>query len=324
MTRFFTLLLAVLACALTAAGTADACSCAWEGPFLEVFRKAPLVVRGTVLRRHPGDVPCMDVLVTEVLSGGLLDSGLRVQMGDGMHCRPAVEGFPVGSEWVLALDGPGAKPGDGHALSHCGEYWLRVEGDTVSGSVDGGQGDVKSMDWREFACRLRYPAFKETFSGRAEQGKEFRRSFGGHFTFVLSPTRKGWYLTVQELGRDEDLARLTPPLHFVPNPREIEGWQFLANPADCPDRPYSAEAGPANPRAFLFSPEVGRSIQGPDAKVSPTPEEVAEIRRFGHGTLRIDGHELVSDTDSCPSLAWMTFTVEVEGGCGPETGSATQ
>lgn len=30
--------------------------------------------------------------------------------------------------WVLALNGPGANPGTGWALSHCGEFWLRLEG----------------------------------------------------------------------------------------------------------------------------------------------------------------------------------------------------
>lgn len=52
-------------------------------------------------------------MVLETLAGGLLDSGLIVQMGDGMHCRPMLGGFPPGSEWILALNGPGAKPGTG-------------------------------------------------------------------------------------------------------------------------------------------------------------------------------------------------------------------
>lgn len=93
--------------------TSAACSCLWRGPFLTVAKEAPLVVRGKILRHHPGPAPVMDVLVLETLAGGILDSGLVIQMGDGMHCRPMMEGFPPGSEWILALNGPGAKPGKG-------------------------------------------------------------------------------------------------------------------------------------------------------------------------------------------------------------------
>jgi len=55
----------------------------------------------------------MDVLVLETLAGGLLDSGLVVQMGDGALCRPTLDGFQPGSEWIFALNGPGSKPGAG-------------------------------------------------------------------------------------------------------------------------------------------------------------------------------------------------------------------
>jgi len=97
----------------------------------------------------------MDVLVLETLAGGLLDSGLVVQMGDGMHCRPMLDGFPPGSEWILALNGPGSKPGKGMALSHCGEYWLGIEGNEVVGSIDGVQNQVRRMPWPEFKKQLK-------------------------------------------------------------------------------------------------------------------------------------------------------------------------
>ena len=90
-------------------------------------------------------------------------------------------------------------------------------------------------------------------------GERFRRPFGGRFEFLLEPTPMGWDIVIKELGRDENLARLTPPLHFVPNPREIEGWHFSDNPSDCASRDYEAEAGPENPRKFIFSPEVGKT-----------------------------------------------------------------
>ena len=293
---------------------ADACSCVWEGPFLVVARKAPLVVRGKILRHHTGPQPSMDVLVLETLSGGVLDSGLQVQMGNGMYCRPMAGDFPPGTEWILALNGPGAKPGNGLALSHCGEYWLSVTDGRVAGSIDGKQGDKKQIQLSDLRNRLRYPAFSQTFHGRVQSGERFHRAFGPGFAFILEPAANGWEIVVKEPGREENLARLTPPLHFVPNLREIEGWQFLDDPSRCPSLPYAAEAGPANPRQFIFSPEVGRQIQGPDAGRAVTPEEIEMIRRFGRGTLTIEDFALGPEKDGCPGIIWMVFVVQIEGG----------
>jgi hypothetical protein len=306
-------LLALLLCLPAVPTQAGACSCAWQGAFLAVAPSAPLVVRGRVLRHHPGPAPAMDVLVLETLSGGLLDSGLRVQMGDGMHCRPDVGLFPVGSEWVLGLNGPGAKPGTGLALSHCGEYWVRVEGGEAVGSFDGGQGETKRMALPELRLRLRHPRFAEAFTGRVEAGGRFVRSFGPGFEFVLDPTPAGWEIVIREGGRDENLARLTPPLHFAPNPREIEGWHLGDAPSSCP-RPYGAEAGPDHPRRFIFSPDVGRRVAGPDAGRSITPEDVEAVRRFGRGTLTIERFDLNPGKEGCPRIEWIDFSVRIEGG----------
>lgn len=294
--------------------SAFACSCAWEGPFLTVVKKSPLVVRGKILRHHAGPSPAMDVLVLETLCGGLLDSGMQVQMGDGMHCRPLMSDFPIGTEWILALNGPGAKPGKGLALSHCGEYWLATKNGRVTGSIDGKPGDRKSMTLAELRRRLRYPAFRQKLHGRIQHGQRFQQGFGPGFVFVLEPVSNGWEIRVRETGREENLARLTPPLHFVPNPREIEGWQFMEDPSGCSSRPYNAEAGPENPRKFIFSPEVGRAIQGPDAQTSVTVEEIETVRRFGRGTFTIEDFALGPGKNGCPELLRMGFTVEIEGG----------
>jgi len=241
--------------------SADACSCSWRGPFLAVAKDAPLVVRGRILRHHPGRAPTMDVLALETLTGGLLDTGLVVQMGDGMHCRPTLDSFPPGSEWILALNGPGSKPGTGWALSHCGEYWLGVKNNDVVGSFDGVQNQVKRMPWREFKSRFLYPRFSDKISGHITAGERFHRPFGSRFEFILEPTLTGWEIVIREYGRSENLSRLTPPLHFTPNPREIEGWHLSDKPSDCSSRPYAGERGPDNPRRFIFSPEVGEKFQ---------------------------------------------------------------
>jgi hypothetical protein len=256
----------------------------------------------------------MDVLVLETLAGGLLDGGLVVQMGDGMHCRPTLDVFPPGSEWILAMNGPGSKPGKGLAISHCGEYWLRIRQGEVIGRIDETEKQQKRIPWPEFRLRFLYPRFQESFSGRVQSGDRFRRTFGGRFAFILEPTPEGWEIVVREHGRDENLARLTPPLHFVPNPREIDGWHLSDNPSACATRPYAADAGPQNPRSFIFSPEVGRRIAGEQAHSSPTPEDIDAIRRFGQGTLAIEGFGLQPATDGCPKIEWMNFTVRIEGG----------
>lgn len=293
---------------------ASACSCNWEGPFLTVAHKAPLVIRGKILRHHPGPSPTMDVLVIETLTGGLLDTGLTVQMGDGMYCRPTMNQFPPGSEWILALNGPGSKPGNGLALSHCGQYWLQADNDDVVGSIDGDLSQVKRMPYAEFKNRFLYPHFDEKFSGKVSAGEPFHRSFGGRFEFILDPTPMGWEISVKELGRDENLSRLTPPLHFAPNPREIEGWQLSGKPPDCASRPYEAETGPENPRKFIFSPDVGKQIDGPTAGRSVTPEEISDIERFGRGTLTIEKFELEPGQAGCPKIKRLEFSVQLEGG----------
>ena len=187
------------------------CSCAWEGPFLKVAPPSPLIVHARVLRHHGGMQPIMDVLVLETLKGGLLDTGLQIQMGDGMHCRPGMQDFPAGTEWIFALNGPGAKPGQGWALSHCGEYWLRMENGHAFGSIDGRQLEKQEMSLADLRLRLHYPIFKETFTGRIESGRVYRRPFGGRFELVLEPMPQGWEIRVYEKGREENLARLTPP-----------------------------------------------------------------------------------------------------------------
>jgi hypothetical protein len=308
------LLFAVLVAALLGVTTpAEPCSCAWRGPFLSVAPDAPLVVRVRVLRHHPGPEPTMDALVLDVLSGGLLDSGIKIQMDDGMHCRPVMEDFPVGSEWVLALNGPGAKPGKGLALSHCGEYWLRIQGDEVLGNIDGAHGEQKRRPFSELRLRLRFPKSRHDFKGRVAAGARFQQAFGPGFQFVLEPRPTGWEIVILELGREENLARLTPPLHFVPNPREIEGWQFVEASLSCP-RPYGAETGPDNPRSFIFSPEVGSRIDGPKAFRSVTPDEIEPIRRFGRGTFTIERFSVGPDSKGCARLEWIEFSVQLEWG----------
>ncbi|MDH7515795.1 MAG: hypothetical protein QHI48_07980 [Bacteroidota bacterium] len=290
------------------------CSCPWAGPFLTVSRYAPLVVHAVVINHRDGRSPAMEVHVYETLKGEALDE-ITVQMGDGMHCRPTLAEFPQGSEWILALNGPGSKPGTGFALSHCGEYWLRVMGGEVIGSIDGERSQVKHVTLEDFKKRFMYPHFSERFSGMVARGERYTRTFHPRFDFILEPMEHGWEIVVREQGREENLARLTPPFHFVPNPRFIEGWHFSGNDSTATSCSDVAETGPpSNPRVFFFSPDVGARIDGPDAEQSVSWENVEEVKRFGQGRVTVEAYELERTAGGCPRMTWMKFSVELEGG----------
>ena len=149
-------------------------------------------------------------------------------------------------------------------------------------------------------------------AGEVRAGEAFERRFGPGFVLRLEPTPLGWLITVRENGRDEDLTRLTPPLHFVPNPRELEGWHFR-NAANTGPNEGDVNA-PGETRAFIFSPAVGRTIAGPAATASPTSKEIEAVRAAGSGTLWIEDYRLDRLEPGQPraGFAWLCFTVALE------------
>lgn len=120
--------------------------------------------------------------------------------------------------------------------------------------------------------------------GHLEAGNTFRTPFGGRFTLLLVPNEFGWVISVEERGRGENLAGLTPPWHFVPNPRFIEGWHFRNA-----ENNGSVNA-PQEVRDFIFSPEVGRTLHY-DGSATPV-SVVNEVRDFGRGYLILTGFSL--------------------------------
>lgn len=120
-------------------------------------------------------------------------------------------------------------------------------------------------------------------SHEVQAGDTLRARFGKDFEFVLVPNRHGWLIEVWQDGRDENLARLTPPWHFVPNPRYLEGWHFR-NASNTAPNDGSVNA-PQEWRDFYFSPEVGRSLE---YEGSATPASVVEeVRSYGRGELHL-------------------------------------
>ena len=123
------------------------CDCLWQGSFVEVQSRADLVVSGTVAA---GKGNSIDLAVERLLRGSTDEPEIRIWLKTGDYCRPEPELFPVGSEWVMALeridqDVPGGfsphtpnvsygRPGD-YQLSSCGGYWLHRSGDWVTGNL---------------------------------------------------------------------------------------------------------------------------------------------------------------------------------------------
>ena len=116
------------------------------------------------------------------------------------------------------------------------------------------------------ACGLRTAQQRTAFAGVVRADQRFQHQFGDRFVLALEPIECGWILAIYETSRSEDLAQLTPPFHFVPNPTEIEGWHFRNQDNTGPND--GGVNAPQQEREFIFSPEVGRSIQGPRAHSS--------------------------------------------------------
>ena len=80
------------------------------------------------------------------------------------------------------------------------------------------------------------------------------------------------------------------------------------------NRPYNADAGPANPREFIFSPEVGKAIAGQDLRMAITEKDIKDVQKFGRGELTIEKFKLAPGKDGCPKIEWMDFSVQLDGG----------
>lgn len=123
------------------------CECLWRGSFSDVQSGTDLVVSGTVIASKGNSI---DLEVTRLLRGKPQPGAIRIWLKTADYCRPEVELFPVGSQWVMALDEitedvPGgfnpATPnlsygrlGD-YSLSSCGGYWLSEGDGWVTGNL---------------------------------------------------------------------------------------------------------------------------------------------------------------------------------------------
>jgi hypothetical protein len=127
-------------------------------------------------------------------------------------------------------------------------------------------------------------------TGGARAGEAFEAGFSDAYSLRLAPIEHGWSVEIRERGRDENLARLTPPWHFVPNPRDLEGWHFRNADNTAPND--GSVNAPGEVREFYFSPEVGRTLE---YSGSATPPEVVDsVRAYGTGQLRVTSFVLTA------------------------------
>ena len=142
------LALAATLLSLAAATHARAeCECLWQGSFAEVQATTDLVVSGEVIAARGNSI---DLAIERELRGESDQPDIRVWLRTGDYCRPEPDLFPVGSQWVMALqriteDVPGGfnphtpnvsygRVGD-YTLSSCGGYWLSRNDDWVTGNL---------------------------------------------------------------------------------------------------------------------------------------------------------------------------------------------
>ena len=139
------------------------------------------------------------------------------------------------------------------------------------------------------ACEAESGRRSERIHGTVSRGHRFSVSTQSGWIVRLEPDTKGWFLQVTTKGREtEDLSRLTPPWHFVPNPREIEGWHFRN--ADNTGPNDGSVNAPQELREFIFSPAVGREVEYNGSATSV--EDVEKVRLFGRGWLFIESYRL--------------------------------
>lgn len=146
-----------------------------------------------------------------------------------------------------------------------------------------------SMQAVVLPCESQTGRRAELIQGEVTRGRSFNQVTPAGWILRLVPVPEGWLLEISTSGREtEDLSRLTPPWHFVPNPRQIEGWHFRN--ADNTGPNDGSVNAPQELREFIFSPEVGRRIEYSGSATSA--EDVEKVRSFGRGWLFIESYRL--------------------------------
>jgi hypothetical protein len=139
------------------------------------------------------------------------------------------------------------------------------------------------------ACDAQPGRRAERVHGTVDRGNRFVQTTLSGWIVRLVPAAEGWLLQITVRDREsEDLARLTPPWHFVPNPREIDGWHFRNSDNTAPND--GSVNAPQELREFIFSPAVGRELEYNGSNTPP--EAVERVQSYGRGWIYIESYRL--------------------------------
>ena len=114
-------------------------------------------------------------------------------------------------------------------------------------------------------------------TGEISAGERFAAPAGPGWTFALEPDDHGW--TIRLLDREgDDLSRITPPFHFVPNPRELHGWHFRNRANTGPN--LGDVNAPQRVREFIFDQGTGADWPLAQRVAAAEGRGVLEITKF--------------------------------------------
>ena len=148
--------------------------------------------------------------------------------------------------------------------------------------------------------------------GEVKAGEPFEKAVGDRFVFRLTPTPggahdetpMGWDVRVFEEGRNEDLSAFTPPFHGI-NARDLYAFHFRNDDNTGPNE--GSVNAPQRHREFIFSPEVGRTVQW-EEDLTKMLAAVARVKAFGQGTVDILDFRLTPpDRGKSPGFLWLKF-----------------
>lgn len=149
--------------------TVNACSCDYQGSFVKMIKRTPLVavVKVTKYMTFKGiyneKIPMsMEVEIIEVFKGKENRKTVIVWGDIGNLCRPYLSEFKEGQYYVIGFDKgnfggghPDEKDTD-YSISICGAYWLTVDlnKSKISGDIDSENRTVSTISLSELKSRF--------------------------------------------------------------------------------------------------------------------------------------------------------------------------
>lgn len=121
-----------------------ACSCGYLGGFVYSNQASDIVVYGTVVEydsigtyNSPDNPYSIKFQVKEKIRGVENRDTITIWGDNGADCRPYIENFKPGTEWILALNKLNIKGNIEYEISICGEFYVPVNNGNITGKIFG-------------------------------------------------------------------------------------------------------------------------------------------------------------------------------------------